>query len=155
MPRQTFQYTSVSLPPTAPFPAGHTVYRPLIVSRLTASNGSTLLCFSELDSGADQCVFPVSFALALGLNTLTMKQQMTGGVGSTGNVTYYDDLTIEVGALVSVDGQITFAPQFTFKVYAGFTAGLDAQGMGLLGECGFFENYVVTFDHKNRYFHIE
>jgi hypothetical protein len=84
-----------------------------------------------------------------------MKQQMTGGVGSTGNVTYYDDLTIEVGALVSVDGQITFAPQFTFKVYAGFTAGLDAQGMGLLGECGFFENYVVTFDHKNRYFHIE
>jgi hypothetical protein len=84
-----------------------------------------------------------------------MKQQMTGGVGSTGNVTYYGDLTIEIGSLVDVNGSMTFTPHFTFRAYAGFTAGLESQGIGLLGQCGFFENYVVTFDHKNRYFHIE
>lgn len=99
--------------------------------------------------------FSVSFAIALGLDPLTMKQQMTGGVGSTGNVTYYADLTIEIGILVDVSGSATFKPQFTFKAYAGFTAGLDSQGIGLLGECGFFENHLVTFDHKARSFHIE
>lgn len=155
MSRQTFPYTPIPLPATDPFPTGHTVYRPLIVSRLTALKGSTILCISELDSGADQCVFPVSFALALGLDPLKMKQQMTGGVGSTGNVTYYEDLTIEIGVMADIQGTLTFTPEFTFKTFAGFTAGLDSQGMGLLGECGFFENYVVTFDHKNQSFHIE
>jgi hypothetical protein len=155
MPRQTFSYTSISLPATPPFPAGYTVYRPLVISRLTALNGSTILCQSELDSGADQCVFPVSFAFALGLDLLTMKQQMTGGVGSTGNITYYDNLKIEVGMMAEVNGVATFSAQFTFQAYTGFTAGLESQGMGLLGECGFFENHLVTFDHKHRYFYIE
>jgi hypothetical protein len=84
-----------------------------------------------------------------------MKQQMTGGVGNTGNVTHYEDLTIEIGSMIDVGGSMIFSPNFTFKAYVGFTAGLESQGMGLLGECGFFENYVVTFDHKNRLFHIE
>jgi hypothetical protein len=155
MPRQTFPYIEIPLPATDPFPNGQTVYRPLMFTRLTASNGNTFLCISELDSGADQCVFPVSFAIALGLDTLKMKQQITGGVGNTGNITYYDDLTIELGIWVNINGTLTFTPKFSFKTYAGFTAGLEAQGMGLLGECGFFENYLVTFHYKGRVFHIE
>lgn len=155
MPRQTFPYIQIPLPPTPPFPNGQFVYRPLIFARLTASNGSKFLCLCEVDSGADQCVFPASFALALGLDTLTMKQQITGGVGNSGNLTYYDDLIIELGIWVDVNGTLTFTPRFTFKTYAGFTAGLESQGVGLLGELGLFENYLVTFDHKNRVFHIE
>jgi hypothetical protein len=50
---------------------------------------------------------------------------------------------------------LSFDPQLKFNAYVGFTVGLEAQGIGLLGECGFFENYLVTFDHKNRLFHIE
>ena len=91
----------------------------------------------------------------MGLNPLTMKQQITGGVGNTGNVTYYDELTIEVGYLNTGGTSQTFEPKLSFKTHAGFTAGLEAQGLGLLGQSGFFENYHVTFDHKKREFHIE
>jgi hypothetical protein len=112
-------------------------------------------CLSDVDSGADSCVFPTSFATALGLDILQMKKQITGGVGNTGNVTHYTDLTIEVGSVAPPQGVLSFDPQLKFNAYVGFTVGLEAQGIGLLGECGFFENYLVTFDHKNRLFHIE
>lgn len=154
MARRTYPYSPITLPPTAPFPNGQTVYRPLLIARVTAANGNSLLSIAEVDSGADQCVFPLSFAIALGLDPLTMKQQITGGVGNAGNLTYYSDITIELGIIVDAH-TMKFEPHLTFKTYAGFTLGLDAQGIGLLGEVDFFENYVVTLDHKNRVFHIE
>jgi hypothetical protein len=155
MARHTFPYIPFTLPPTAPFPNGQIVLRPLVVTRLTAGNGKTFLCVAEVDSGADQCVFPISFAIALGLDPLKMKQQMTGGVGNTGNVTHYDDLTIEVGQLIDVGGTLTFSAKVTSKTYAAFTVGLESQGLGLLGEVGLFENYTVLLDYRKREFHIE
>ena len=151
------------MPPTPPFPNGATAYRPIVVTRLTvASTGKTLFCFSLPDSGADQCVFPSSFAIALGLDPLQMKQQITGGVGNSGNVTYYDNLRIEIGFMQAntaqgqvPGGNMAFVPKVSFDAYAGFTNGLEAQGIGLLGQSGFFENFGVTFDHKNRVFHID
>jgi len=83
-----------------------------------------------------------------------MKQQITGGVGNNGNITYYAEVTIELG-VQATDGTWSFDPELQFKAYAGFTAGLEAQGLGLLGECDFFERYLLTFDHKNHIFHIE
>jgi hypothetical protein len=108
-----------------------------------------------VDSGADQCVFPFSFAIALGLDPLTMSQQMTAGVGNTGNVTHYSDIKVEIGIIVDVDGNATFESHLSFNTYAGFTPGMDGIGTGLLGQVGLFENYVITLDHKNRAFHIE
>ncbi len=113
-----------------------------MIARLKADNGNTFRCIALPDSGADQCVFPLSFAIALQLDPLQMKQQLTGGVGNTGNITYYNNLTIE----------IENGPTFTTIV--GFTAGLEASGFGLLGQSGFFENFVVTFDHKAQQFSI-
>jgi hypothetical protein len=155
MPRHTFPYVELPLPPSDPFPNGTTVCRPLAIARLSATNGKTVTCVVWLDSGADSCVFPVSFAIALGLDPLTMKQQLTGGVGNSGNVTYYENLTIEVGQFASVNGIQTFQTLISFVAYVGFTVGLEAQGIGLLGQAGFFENYSVTFDHKGRQFHID
>lgn len=37
----------------------------------------------------------------------------------------------------------------------GFTTGLEAQGMGLLGQSGFFDRTKVLFDHAQGLFHIE
>lgn len=155
MPRHTFPYIGIPLPATDPFPQGQTAFRPLAVARIAATNGKTFTCIIWPDSGADQCVFPLSFAIALGLDPLTMKQQITGGVGNSGNVTYYENLTIEVGEFVDIGGTSTFDVRFSFQTYAGFTAGLEAQGLGLLGQSGFFENFLVNFDHKNRVFHVE
>jgi hypothetical protein len=96
-------------------------------------------------------VFPLSFASQIGLDPLRMPVDMTLGVGVGSVHTYYAD--IEIGAFYKSSG----APQvkFSFRTTVGFTAGLDAQGFGLLGGIGFFENYAVTFDRKNGVFHVE
>jgi hypothetical protein len=44
---------------------------------------------------------------------------------------------------------------FSFKAQAGFTPGMDAQGIGLLGQSGFFETFAVGFDHKAKQFYVD
>lgn len=40
------------------------------------------------------------------------------------------------------------------EILAGFTEGLDAQGIGLLGQSGFFDQYSVLFDQARGVFTI-
>jgi hypothetical protein len=96
-----------------------------------------------LDSGADHCVFPAIFAPALGIDLLTLKKHLTSGIGSPANPTYYTDLDITLDRVIK------------FKSYVGFTPALDAHGMGLLGQAGFFEYYNVHFYLKQLKFTIE
>lgn len=76
-----------------------------------------------------------------------MKMQMTGGVGSVANATYYETIDIRI--------PILGGPTLAFRTYTGFTQGLEAQGFGLLGQVGFFENFHVAFDYRSKVFHIE
>src|ERR1035438_3554494 len=101
MPRQTFPFSEIAIPPSAPFPNGQTVRRPLLRATLRAGTGRRLSCTVCVDSGADQCIFPLSYALTLGLRPDAMKQQLTSGVGSTGNVTFYEEIEIAVGIRVA------------------------------------------------------
>lgn len=151
MPVYTFAYTEIPIPPSGPFPNGQTAYRPYLVARIAAPSGQSLTCLVCLDTGADHCVFPLTFATALGLDPLQMKMQMTGGVGSVANATYYERLTVRI-PVTNTDGNIT---TIEFHAFAGFTAGMDAQGIGLLGQLGFFEAFQVTFNHKGKAFSIE
>jgi hypothetical protein len=51
--------------------------------REIGSNGAKFLTvFAIADSGAEHCIFPLSFAAALGLDQLKMPVQTTCGVGS-------------------------------------------------------------------------
>src|SRR6266516_3179080 len=68
MARHTFQSTKVPISPSAVFPQGQTALRPLMLANLRGPNENQFKCIVWLDSGADHCVFPVSFALALGLS---------------------------------------------------------------------------------------
>lgn len=43
----------------------------------------------------------------------------------------------------------------TFDVYAGFTAGLEALGIGLLGQAGFFDRFPTRFDLRDGTFSID
>jgi hypothetical protein len=127
-----------------------------MLAQLTAANGKELRCLVWPDSGADACVFPASFATAMGLDLLQMPQNQTGGVGNTGNTTHYDNLSIEIlTATQDASGNWALKAEFSFTAYVGFTPGLEAQGWGLLGQAGFFERYQVTFDHAARLFHID
>ena len=148
MRTELFQYTEIAIPPSLPFPNGQTIYRPyLIADVFGAAAGLSVRCIVWPDSGADQCVFPLSFASSLGFDPLVMPMQMTGGVGNAGNATYYGDIIIQI--------PIIDEPPITFTTYAGFTEGLSAQGIGLLGQSGFFEKFIVAFDHGQRLFRIE
>lgn len=141
----TFAYTAFSIPPSDPFPSGRQVYRPLLVARLKVpATGATVRCLVWPDSGADSCVFPLSFAQALGIDPVQMRMHMTGGVGSVANATYYAEVHIEI--------PVGMRPALRFPAFAGFTPGLEAQGVGLLGQVGFFEALRVSFDYRARTF---
>jgi hypothetical protein len=119
-----------------------------MLAHIVGVGGKTQGCVVILDTGADQCIFPLSFAGLIGLDPLTMPMHLTGGCGSSANTTYYAEIEIQLritGAAV---------PMVSFKTFAGFTAGMEAQGIGLLGQSGFFENFPTFFDHKSRLFHI-
>jgi hypothetical protein len=143
----TFAYTAFQIPASVPFPNGQTVYRPYLVADVKApATGKSVRAFVWPDSGADQCVFPLSFASLLGLDPLKMPMQMTGGVGSAANVTHYADIEVQI--------PVTQTASISFSVFAGFTAGLEAQGIGLLGQSGFFEKFQVVFSHSSKTFQI-
>jgi hypothetical protein len=122
-------------------PAGHIAYRPFLVTHLKVGP-NRVSCLSLLDSGADHCVFPLSFALLLGFNPVGAPQVMTGGIGSAAVPMYYWTITVHFGPA-------------QFDVLAGFTEDMNSKGFGLLGQHGFFEHFKVQFDLPNRVFWIE
>jgi aspartyl protease len=105
---------------------------------------AALNCYAIVDSGADDCVFPASFASQLGLdlsrNTRTFR---FGGVGSSNQVAYFFDLNV------------TFEQVVSYKMSVGFSPALEAVGIGLLGQNGFFENFRVTFDLSGGFFTLD
>jgi hypothetical protein len=143
MPLVEFPYRSFSLPPSPPFPNGQVALRPNALATLTAPTGRRLRCVVCLDSGADSCVFPESFVPVLGLDFLGMPRHFTGGVGSSANLTAYSNLMIDLGSGIQC------------ACYAGFTPGMNALGIGLLGQSGFFDSFNVCFYQKARKFTIE
>jgi hypothetical protein len=64
-------------------------------------------------------------------------------VGSESNVTFYDYLRIDLGKGI------------VFSAYVGFTDGMDAMAIGLLGQDGFFDRYNVEFRNAEGIFTVE
>lgn len=134
MARRSFAYTKFDIPASAPFPNGQTIFWPRLVTQIVGPSGIPFVCMACLDTGADQCTFPLSFAYHIGYDYLTMPMQLTGGCGSSANSTYYAD--IEIRILVNVGNSVE---TLSFNTSAGFTTGMEPQGIGLLGGCGFLK----------------
>jgi hypothetical protein len=75
-----------------------------------------------------------------------MRTDTVGGVGNAANLLYYDTVEIRIPFQTGL---------LSFAAVVGFTQGMEAQGIGLLGQAGFFEKFRVQFDHKARLFYIE
>jgi hypothetical protein len=143
MPKVAFPYLKLPIPPNDPYPQGQVVSRPWVLATLTASNGQSLRCIVCLDTGADASLFPLAIAIALKLDVLSLPKAMTGGVGSSTNITYYANLTIDLGNGIC------------FEAYTGFTEGMNSLGIGLLGQADFFSVYDVAFSQKSNQFVID
>lgn len=124
------------------FPNRRVARRPYL--KITLANGSRRFsCYAIVDSGADHCTFPLSFALQLGLDPLTGITEGVSGLGSSNVPTYFWNIAIDVQSVFSV------------KSYAGFTQGLEQWGIGLLGQSGFFDQVNVAFNHNSGIFTME
>jgi hypothetical protein len=143
MPSQivSFQYTMCPLDFKL---SGAMFWRPML--GLVLSNGSErLACSAMIDSGADSCNFPRRFMELLGLSAADAETVPVMGVGSA-NETYIHPVKITIANAQGIS-------PFVAKV--GFTDNLDAWGIGLLGQFGFFDRFKVCFDLRQKRFDLE
>jgi hypothetical protein len=139
---RTADYRKTTVEPTEAHPRRSILLNPMTRAIITAPNGKNFKTFVLLDTGADTCCFPLTYALMLGLDVLSMPKEEAGGLGSVANLVHYAELTIDLGRGV------------VFTANVGFTEGMNFHGMGLLGQDGFFSNYDVSFSHRASTFTI-
>jgi len=87
-----------------------------------------------VDSGADDCLFPLEVATELGLPLNHENENRYGGIGS-GHI-----------SAIFTHVKIDFAGGIAFPLYAGFS---DAPSVvPILGQAGFFDRFDVTFKKR-------
>jgi hypothetical protein len=134
-------YTRFKIDPSPAFANGRVAARPLLRVKLSHAAHS-LSCYAIADSGADQCVFPRTFMNSLGINPLATPLESMIGVSGTAAPTHFANVSLEIGAA-------------RISIYAGFVSGLDAIGIGLLGQAGFFDRFDVHFRLRDGVFEID
>jgi Aspartyl protease len=104
-----------------------------------------------VDSGADSCVFPASLAAQLGIAIPNSNASIFSGTANAPQIAYYETIKVGVWDRSNVNNPIPIQ----FDLYAGFCETLEHVGLGLLGQAGFFSQFLVRFDHDNQFFDVE
>jgi hypothetical protein len=128
-----FSYSHIPISTSPAFPDRRSTPRPYLALNLI--NGTRQFkCYALIDSGADDCIFPASFAVQLGLQIPSGRRYPYGGAGDGTQQAYFFDLEMEIVAVSKL------------TVPIGFSAALDKFGHGLLGQNGFFNQVDVGFN---------
>ncbi len=112
---------------------------PLVKVTLTHQTKKVTV-LAMLDSGADICVFNLGYAVALGLDLNQCEQVTVSGVEGVAQDCYKTVIDLELEGL----------PKITVPVLFIDSSGVD----GLLGQEGFFDQHIVTFNRKGNRFEI-
>ncbi|MFA6273866.1 MAG: retropepsin-like aspartic protease [Candidatus Paceibacterota bacterium] len=90
-----------------------------------------------IDSGADFCLFHAEVAEYLGIDLRKCKKGLVTGVGGKSSEYFLHEVSIEVGG-------------WNYSMEVGFlpTIGGRSAPYGIVGQKGFFENFIVKFDFK-------
>ena len=110
------------------------VLRPVIPVKLKSASES--FDYEVLvDSGADICIFHSEIGELLGINVPKGKPREVFGVGVKASIYYLHKITIEVG-------------RWSYNVEVGFMPSVSGHAMrhGIVGQKGFFDNFIVKFD---------
>ncbi len=88
-----------------------------------------------VDSGADLCLFDEEIGQALDIDIRSGEAHEVFGVGGKSSIYYLHDVKIEIGG-------------WEHKIKTGFMQHVAGQILpyGIVGQKGFFENYIVKFD---------
>ncbi|HEY4838667.1 MAG TPA: aspartyl protease family protein [Candidatus Acidoferrales bacterium] len=108
-----------------------------------ASLSRELPAVAIIDSGADDIMFPASYAARIGLDLQRGAYYQFGGAGSDGQAAWFFEITLRIMTVIS------------YTAYVGFTPALESVGCGLLGQNGFFDKFKVDFDLANGLFYLE
>jgi len=115
------------------------VARPYLpVAILNPATNKRIKVFALIDTGADECAFPASFAPLLGHNLLAGQQKKI----STGNgitAAYGHTTRIEIEGFTTQDVLVDFMPNLAIP---------------LLGVKSFLANFILTVDYPNKSFSL-
>lgn len=132
MARYVLKYRAIVVAPNAAFPARRTTQRPYVAIDLF--NGTrSFRSYALIDSGADDCIFPASFARQLGLNYLAGRHYPFGGAGDGNQDAYFFDLELDI---IDIS---------RYAVPIGFSPSVEKFGHGVLGQNGFFDRFSLSF----------
>jgi len=126
------------------FPDRTNIYLPLIRFSLRYKN-QTEKVIGLLDSGADMCLFPRDMAEVLEIDITKGQKIYILGIGGQRTTFYFHEV------------QILF-DKYTINTKVGFA---DASGArmilsaGILGHQGFFDQFAISFDYKNKMVEIK
>jgi len=109
------------------------VIRPVIPIEIRSGN-KRLRYEALIDSGVDECVFEAQLAQILSINFRQGIKRVIGGITGVEQYYYSCPITIFVGKL-TIETNVGFMPNMPEFEYA------------VLGQKGFFENFVVKFDY--------
>ena len=145
-------YSDLRVRPDAAFPDRRSLDRPIVALLLTRGEKS-VIAYATVDSGADNCVFPASIGLALGIDLPNPRSSLFSGSRDEPQVAYYEQIDVTILPIESEQISTDQEP-LSFSLYAGFCDTLEHVGMGLLGHAGFFSRFEVRFHAAMRYFEI-
>jgi len=110
------------------------IYRPIIPISVSYSGGNFIKYFALVDSGADKCYFASEIASVLGIKNLEngRKEDVIGVNGKS--EAYFHPVIVMIGG-------------WKYNIEVGFmkNSSLTAQGYGIFGHKGVFDNFSIKF----------
>lgn len=95
-----------------------------------------------VDSGADLCIFDAQIGEILGIDITSGREQKVFGITGVEESYYLHTVNIKVG-------------DWPYKIIAGFLPNIARLGgYGVVGQKGFFENFVVKFNLRKEEFEL-
>lgn len=127
-----FKYLKLALTEPSPF-FGPVLLKPIIPIELVYE-GRRFRYGALIDSGADFCMLDAAVGEHLGMDIRAGERFEFGGVEeSFGSEAFFHTVRIDVGGS-------------EFPVKVGFSYDIANHGFGILGQKGFFDRFVVSFD---------
>jgi hypothetical protein len=135
--QKKYKRRPVNPPPWAAFPKEVSEWLPELECRLAKKHAKPGVRFSAVvDSGSPFCLFRADLGRQIGLDIHKGVPQDIGGVVSGGSEpAYFQKVSLYI------------ENNWVIEVHAGFMENLSVGG--LLGRRGFFENFIVRFDHSS------
>ena len=115
---------------------------------LLEKSGKSIAGLAIVDSGADNCLFPASFAAALGVTIPNQNAYVFSGTAEAPQIAYFETIRTTIW-----NGNPD-EKALQFDLYAGFCDTLELVGLGLMGQDGFFSRYQIQFYYEQNYFDV-